>query len=362
MSGKLFNLFPITEAVNHFILVMGSGLLAFVIAFLAAPPFIRLLHRFKLGKTIREIASDGKEAKLFNELHKHKKGTPTMGGILIWGTTLAVIALSRLLSLMGLFEHSLLNRKETYLPIFTLLAVATLGAVDDLFNIWGLGRSKGLNIKPKLFWLVLLGALGAWWFYSKLGYHQIHFPGIGDFFVGAWIIPLFLFIFVGLANAVNFTDGLDGLAGGLIIASFGAYSGIAYMQGLMILSAFCAVICGSTLAFLWFNVAPARFYMGETGSIALGATLGVIAMLTNTVVVLPLISFVFGIEILSVIFQLTSKKLFKKKLFHIAPLHHHLEYIGWPETQVVMRFWIIGFLFAGLGLLLGILGMGNTTL
>jgi phospho-N-acetylmuramoyl-pentapeptide-transferase len=351
-------MFPITETVRHLILVIGSGFLGFIVAIALAKPFINFLIKHKLGKNIREIASDGKEATLFHKLHAKKQGTPSMGGILIWGTTIIVIILSRLLSYMGLFEHSILNRKETYLPFFTLITVALLGAIDDIFNIRGLGKSKGINIKPKFFWLTLFALLGGIWFYLKLGFNEIHVPGVGDFFIGAWYIPLFIFIILATSNAVNITDGLDGLSGGLSIIAFGAFGALAYAHGMLILAAFCALIAGATLAFLWFNIPPARFYMGDTGSLALGATLGVIAMLTDTVLILPFIGAIFVIETLSVILQIASKKLRGKKLFHIAPLHHHFEHLGWPESQIVMRFWIVGALFAAFGLVLGLVGMG----
>ena len=311
----------------------------------------------KLGKQIREVSTSGTKAKLFRALHLKKSGTPTMGGILIWGTVLLVIIFSRILSALGIVDHSLLNRKETWLPIFALVTAALLGAIDDYFNIRGIGKSKGLNVKPKMFWLTLFAGLGAYWFHFKLGYDLIHIPGKGDLFLGAWYIPLFMFIILACANSVNITDGLDGLAGGLVIIAFGGFGIIAFSQGLLILSAFCAVVAGASLAFLWFNIPPARFYMGDTGSLSLGATLGVIAMLTNSVIVLPLIGFVFVIETLSVIIQLTSKKLFKRKVFHIAPIHHHFEHIGWPESQVVMRFWIIGMLFCSLGVILSLLAL-----
>lgn len=352
-------MFPITDTVRHLILIIGSSLLAFVIAFMVAEPFIQWLVKHKLGKNIRTVASDGQSADLYHALHSKKAGTPTMGGILIWGSTLIVVLLSRALSYLGLFEHSLLNRRETYLALGTLISVALLGVIDDLYNIRGWGKSHGLNIKPKMIWLVLFALVGAFWFYFKLGFNEIHVPGIGDFGLGWLYIPLFIFIIVGSANAMNFTDGLDGLAGGLSIIAFGAYSALAYAHGMLILSAFCAVVAGASLAFLWFNIPPARFYMGDTGSIALGATLGVIAMLTDTVFILPFLAFIPVIETLSVIFQLTSKKLFGKKLFRIAPLHHHFEQVGWPESQVVMRFWIVGALVATLGLVLGLIGMGN---
>ncbi len=352
-------MFPITDTVRHLILIIGSSLLAFVIAFICAEPFIAWLTKNKLGKNIRTVASDGQNADLYHALHSKKAGTPTMGGILIWGSTLLVVLLSRGLSYLGLFEHSLLSRRETYLTLGTLISVALLGVIDDLYNVRGWGKSKGLNIKPKMIWLVLFALLGSLWFYFKLGFNELHIPGIGDFALGWLYIPLFIFIIVGSANAMNFTDGLDGLAGGLSIIAFGAYSALSYAHGMLILSAFCAVIAGASLAFLWFNIPPARFYMGDTGSIALGATLGVIAMLTDTVFILPFLAFIPVIETLSVILQLTSKKLFGKKIFRIAPLHHHFEQLGWPESQVVMRFWIVGALVATLGLVLGFVGMGN---
>ncbi len=352
-------MFPITDTVRHIILILGSGFLGFAVAFLAAPSFINALYKFKIGKNIRTIASDGKAAELYHALHAKKAGTPTMGGVLIWSSVIVVVILSRFLSYVGWFEHSLLNRAETYLPFITLLVVAALGAIDDLFNIKGWGKSKGLNIKPKMFTLTVFALAAALWFYFKLDYSSIHVPGVGDFYLGWWIIPLFVFILTGSANAVNFTDGLDGLAGGLVIISFGTYSALAYAHGLLILSAFCALIAGSTLAFLWFNIPPARFYMGDTGSLALGATLGVIAMLTNTVLILPFIGSIFVIETLSIIIQLTSKKFFHRKVFSIAPVHHHFEHKGWPESQVVMRFWILGGLMATVGLILGLVGMGN---
>lgn len=351
--------FPHTDTVRHVILIFSSFGLAFVIALLIAPWFIEQLRKFKLGKQIRELTTDGKMAKFFHALHAGKTGTPTMGGILIWGTTLVVIGLTRLLSYFGWLEHSLINRKETYLPLFTLVTVALLGLVDDTLNIKGIGRSKGLSVKFKFLWLFIFAAAGAWWFYFKLGYNQIHVPGIGDFVIGLWYIPLFIFIILATANAVNFTDGLDGLAGGLAVIAFASFGAIAYMKGLLILAAFCAVIAGATLAFLWFNIPPAKFYMGDTGALALGATLGVIAMLTDSVLILPFIGFIFVIETLSIIIQLTSKKIFGKKVFHIAPLHHHFEHVGWPESQVTMRFWMVGAIVAGFGLILGLIGSGT---
>lgn len=345
--------------VSDIIFIGVYSLVACALTFTFAPFFIRFLHKYKLGKQLREHAVDGKEATVFNKLHANKKGTPTMGGILIWGSTLVVVLLSRLASAFGWIDRSILQRAETYLPLATLVAAAILGLIDDFYNIKGVGKAKGINVKPKFFWLILFAAIGAWWFFFKLEYSSIHLPGIGDFNIGLWYVPLFMFIIIATANAVNITDGLDGLAGGLLMIAFGAYGIISYAHGLIFLTAFCGVICGSIAAFLWFNVAPARFYMGDTGALSLGATLGVIAMLTNSIIVFVIIAGVFVVETLSVILQICSKKFRGKKLFQIAPLHHHFEAIGWPEHTVVFRFWIIGGLLAVIGVVLGIVGMGT---
>ncbi len=344
--------------IRNLSLIFGSQIAAFVITIIVAPKFIKVLHKYKVGKQLREIASSGEKATIFQELHSKKAGTPTMGGILIWGTALIVILLSGLSTELHITEHSLFNREETLLPILTLVATAILGAVDDYLNLKGAGKSKGLNIKPKFFWLTLLATLGALWFHYRLGYDQIHIPGMGDITIGIWYIPLFILVITSTANAVNITDGLDGLAGGLLVIAFGAFAILAFAKGLFILSAFCAVIVGSLLGFLWFNIFPAHFYMGDTGAISLGATLGVIAMMTDSVAVLPIIGFVFVVETVSVIIQLASKKFLKRKVFKIAPIHHHFEKSGWSEPNIVMRFWIIGGFFATLGVILGLLAIG----
>jgi len=356
--------------IRHLTLIFGSEIITFALAVFMAPAFIRLLKKFKIHKQIRELDSTGQKASIFASLHAGKKGIPTMGGILIWGTAVIVILLSGLSSILGFTENSLINRNETWLPLFTLITTAVLGAIDDYFNIRGLGKSKGINIKPKFLWLTFFATLGAFWFHFRLGINEVFIPGFGDVQLGLtniWIpglgdikigilyLILFILVITATANAVNITDGLDGLAGGLLIIAYGVFSIIAFFQGLFILSAFCAVIVGALLGFMWFNIFPAHFIMGDTGAISLGATLGVIAMMTDSVAVLPLIAFIFVIETLSVIIQLFSKKFFKKKVFLIAPLHHHFEKKGWSEPNIVMRFWIIGGFFASLGLIMGLL-------
>lgn len=343
----------IQENLRYAILIFGSLVLAFIISLILAPPFIRILHKYKIGKQLRDKATTGEEAKIFKELHAKKQGTPTMGGVVIWGTILVVVLLSSLSAWLGITDNSLFSRQETLLPIFTLIATALLGAIDDYMNLKGRGKTKGIDLKPKFVLLTIFALIGAFWFYYRLGYQSISIPFVTEAIdIGVWYIPLFTFIIVATANAVNFTDGLDGLAGGLLVIAFLAFAVIAYFKGLLILSAFCTVVAGATTGFLWFNIMPAKFYMGDTGAISLGATLGVIAMLTDSALILPIIGIMFVIETISVIIQITSKKLFHKKVFLIAPLHHHFEKLGWNEATIVMRFWILGGFFCVLGLLL----------
>lgn len=321
--------------------------LSFIIAVIWTPLFTDFLYRNKLGKRIRKTGYDEQRAPIFYKLHKNKAETPTMGGLLIW-VTVAVITL--------LFN---LSRAGTWLPLFALVATGVIGAIDDLANIRGSGPlGIGLRFRFKLLIYLTIAAVGAWWFFSKLGWDIFHIPGIGDFFLGWWYIPLFILTIIFMGFAVNETDGLDGLAGGTLAISFMSYGVIALVQGKVALAAFCGTIVGALLAFLWFNIYPARFFMGDTGSMSLGVTLGVIAFLTNSVAVLPIIGFIFVIEALSVIIQITSKKLFKRKVFLSAPIHHHLEALGWPETKVTMRFWVIAAVMASIGLMIALIGRG----
>lgn len=350
---------PLSQIVKDLSLISISSTFTFIIALLLTPWFTKQLVKFKIGKQIREHALSGEKSSIFSELHAKKSGTPTMGGLLILGAVIIVIIFSRILSATGIINHSLLNRKETWIPIFTLITCGILGAVDDYLNVKGIGKTKGLSAKLKLLWLTIFSGTGAWWFFSKLGINTINIPGFGYLEVGWWYIPIFIFVIISTANAVNFTDGLDGLASGLLIMAFGAFGIIAFVKGMLILATLCGVITGALLAFLWFNIPPAKFYMGDTGSLSLGATLGVIAMLTQQTLILPIIGFVFVIEALSVIIQLTAKKLFKRKVFKIAPIHHHFEKSGWAEFTVVMRFWIIGAIFATFGTILGLLNIAS---
>ncbi len=345
--------------IDNLFIILGYMVCSFVIAILLFPDFIQFVKDFKITQKIREDGLSGGTAKLFRELHAHKSGTPTMGGIVIITAILSTVLISRILSYYGIIDSSLLNRGETYLPIATLISVGILGVIDDYLNIKESSKQKGLSARVKLWSLIVFSIAGALWFTLKLEYSSIHIPGIGDFEIGFFYFPLFILVLVGTSNSVNLTDGLDGLAGGLLAIAYGIFGAISYFSGQPILATFCAVIMAALIAFLWFNVPPAKIYMGDTGSLSLGATLGVIAMMTNSLAILLIVGFIFILETLSVILQLFWKKHFQKKLFLIAPIHHHFEAKGWSETQIVMRFWILGACIGVVGLLVGLLGMGN---
>ncbi|HEY8108981.1 MAG TPA: phospho-N-acetylmuramoyl-pentapeptide-transferase [Patescibacteria group bacterium] len=320
---------------------------SFVAAMAATPFWSGILYKYRLGKRLRTTGVGG-GAPVFRKLHAAKAGTPTMGGLLIWVT----VALATLL-----FNS---DRGETWLPLFTLVSVGVIGVVDDYLNIRGIGPSGGgIRVWHKIVAQLGIGAVGAWWFYEKLGYTSLHVPAVGDFTIGWLYIPLFIIAMVATTNAVNITDGLDGLAAGLLAISFTAFGALSYVNELYLLAAFCGSVVGALLAFLWFNIHPARFFMGDTGSMALGATLAVVAALNDALLILPIIGFVFAAETLSVIVQLLSKKFLGRKIFRSTPIHHHFEAIGWPETKVTMRFWIIGAVCAVVGLVAGVVGGGS---
>jgi len=333
--------------------------ITFSVAMLLTPVLTHFLYKYKIGKQIR---ADG-DTPIFTALHKKKAGTPTMGGLLIWIVVPVLAIIFWILSILfdgSIFDYiNFLDRSQTYLPLGILVLAGMVGAVDDLMGVFRIGpKGGGLGIKERIFLYTFVAVVGAYWFYFKLGWDVIHIPGIGDFVIGLWYVPLFIFIIVATSFSLNETDGLDGLAGGTVLPAFGVFGAIAFVQGNTELAMFCAAIIGALLAFLWFNVHPARFIMGDTGSMALGVTLGVVAMLTNSFLILPIVGFILVVESLSVIIQLTSKKFRGKKVFRSAPIHHHFEAIGWPECKITMRFWIIAWVMASIGLVIGLIGMG----
>ncbi|MBU0649236.1 phospho-N-acetylmuramoyl-pentapeptide-transferase [Patescibacteria group bacterium] len=331
--------------------ILALTAISFVAAMAWTPLLTHFLYKHKLGKSIRD---DG-DTPVFSRLHKAKAGTPTMGGVLIWGTVLVLAVLFANLAII--FKQSFissldfLSRAQTLLPLGVLVVSALIGLLDDYYNVRRIGpHGGGLRMRHRIIIYTLIAAVGAWWFYYKLGWDIIHVPFVGDVTLGWLIIPFFILVIVATSFSVNETDGLDGLAGGALMISFGAYAAIAFLQGKYDLAAFCAVILGALLAFLWFNINPARFFMGDTGAMSLGVTLGIVAMLTKSVLLLPIIGFIFVIESASVILQIFSKKVFKRKLFRSTPIHHHFEAMGWPEQKVVMRFWVVSIVMAFIGL------------
>lgn len=331
---------------------------AFLFAGFLTPLLSNFLYKYHLGKKIRNSG----ETPVFSQLHAHKAGTPTMGGILIWGTVLVFVLFFSILSQIlpwEIFKNlNFLTRSETLLPLGALIASALIGLFDDWLDIRGKGvlGGGGLKMKHRLLIYAVIALIGALWFYFKLDWTVLHVPFLGNLEITWWYIPVFVFIIVSTAFSVNETDGLDGLAGGTLMIAFVAYAVIAFVLGRYELATFCGVIIGALLAFLWYNIPPARFYMGDTGSMSLGVTLGVIAMLTNNALLLPFFGFIFMVESLSVIIQLTSKKLrHGKKVFLSSPIHHHFQAIGWDESKVVMRFWVISAVTSAIGLMIFLL-------
>lgn len=353
---------PVRPAISLTEILLYS-FVAFVIGLIATKPFVHFLHHFRLGKQLRVTAVDGASASVFLEHHAKKAGTPTMGGLLICGSIIITVIISRLLAGLGYVDHSLLQRGQAYIPLGMLIAFGILGAIDDYLNIRGIGKNRGLDVLPRLVIYFGVTAIAAWWFYVRLHYQSVYIPfsrflGLPgqEFNLGLWYLPFFFFVVIGTANAVNVTDGLDGLAAGLLIIAFGAFGLIAYTSDLFVLAAVCGVTVGAIAAFLWFNVPPATFFMGDVGALALGGTLAIMAFMVNRVALLPLIGLVFVLEMLSVIIQLTSKRLFKRKVFKSAPFHHHLQGMGWPEGKITMRLWIVGSFVAFLGVIVGLYG------
>ncbi|HHE76438.1 MAG TPA: hypothetical protein ENL27_00395 [Candidatus Parcubacteria bacterium] len=342
------------------------GSISFIFALLTAPALTHFLYKHKLWrKKVRHKTIDGKDISYFKKFHsKGEVSVPRFGGLLIWGIPLALSFLLFFLSKTNipfLERLNFLSRSQTWLPLFALVAASLVGLLDDILQV-SENNSKlnkyiggGLRLSYRLAAVSLIGLVGGWWFYFKLGYNTIHIPGDGDVFIGWWYIPLFVLVMLATYSG-GVIDGLDGLAGGVFAIIFAAFGGIALFNGQYDLAAFCVVVAGAILAFLWFNIPPARFYMGETGTMGICAVLTVISFLTDSVLVLPIIAFLLAIESGSVIVQLFWKKFFHKKFFLAAPIHHHFEVKGWPHYKITMRFWVIGAIAALVGLAIRLLG------
>jgi phospho-N-acetylmuramoyl-pentapeptide-transferase len=331
--------------------VIGITTIAFFVAFGTTPLWLRWL-RANMKKQIRTKEA----APVYNQFHEKKAGTPNSGGIIIWTTVGGLALLFALMDMLfdGQWNYfNFIDRRETYLPLAAFLGAALIGMIDDWFGALRIGpNGGGLKVRHKLLIYTAVAAVGAWWFFFRLERQELVVPFLGPFDIGLWYILFFMFIVVATAFSANETDGLDGLFGGTALFAFLALTAVAFSTGLYHLAAFGGAVIGALLAFLWYNIYPAKFFMGDTGSMSLGITIGVIAMLTNTALLLPFFAFILVLESLSVIVQLTSKKLFGKKLFRSTPIHHHFEALGWPESQVTMRFWIISAVGSAAGLVL----------
>jgi phospho-N-acetylmuramoyl-pentapeptide-transferase len=329
--------------------ILLLGFLGFLVSMLITPLYTTSAYRWQWWKKPRDTATTGEKATMFMKLHadKHRRLIPTMaGGVFVVAVCLVTIAFN-------------LSRAETWLPLAAFVGAASVGLLDDLINIRSNGTGvAGLRARLKLALTTVVAAIGGWFFYVKLDVSSIHIPIVGvDWQIGWLIVPIFILVVVATANAVNISDGLDGLAGGLTATAFMVYAIIAFLEQRYGVAGFCLTIVGALLSYTWFNVYPARFFMGDVGSFSLGTALGVVAMLTDTVLLLPIIGLVFVAEAGSSGLQILSKKLrHGKKIFKIAPIHHHFEASGWPETKVTMRFWIIGQVAAVLGLITFLLG------
>lgn len=341
------NTLHIAITTHNLLRILSLGFFGFALSMLITPLYTTVAYRNQWWKRQRTDAWSGGKATVYAKLHaeKHKRHIPTMAGLIF------VLAIS----LVTLFGN--LSRGQTWLPLAGLVGAAIIGLVDDVMNIHSTGGVAGMSARLKFGLYSLLTLAGGWWFYDKLGVHSIYLPWVHQWHIGVLIIALFWLVVTATAISVNFSDGLDGLAGGLLTASFTAYAIICIVEQRFGLAGFCLTVVGALLSYTWFNIYPARFFMGDVGAFALGTALGIIALQTDTVYVLPIIGAVYVVETGSVIINRTSRKLrHGKKVFRSSPIHHHFEALGWPETKVTMRFWILGQVASVLGLIVFLMG------
>lgn len=335
----------IGDEIFHGLLLALAG---FLFSMALTPFYTHFAYKYKFWKQQKTTTVDGKDLPIMRKLHAHKfkHVFPTMAGLI------GVVSVTVVTWIFNL------DRGQTWLPLAGFLGGALVGVIDDVINIFGSGRgAAGLRGPTKFFLITVVGLALGWFFAVKLGWTSMLIPFFGNFEIGVvGMILIFTFAVVATSNAVNISDGLDGLSGGLAMMAYGAYGVIALFQGNIMLFGFCLTVVGWLLSYTWFNVPPARFMMGDTGSFALGAGLGVVSMMTNSFLLLPIIGLPFVIEAGSSLLQLFWKRFFHKKIFISAPLHHHLEAIGWGESKIVMRFWIIAGVCAIVGVFLATTG------
>jgi len=338
---------------------------AFSIGIAITPFFTHYLYKYKVWKKERRTKDIvGRQAIVIQQLPSQEQeiGVPRMGGVVIWFSALLTIlgfwAVAQFAPSPITEKLNFLSRNQTWLPLFTLMAGSLFGLVDDFLVVYGKGGyiAGGLPLRVRIGVVLLLGLIGAWWFFVKLGVSSIAIPFWGEIEMGLLFIPFFMLVMLALFSG-GVIDGIDGLAGGVLATIFAAYGGIAFFGQQIDLAAFCAVIVGGLLAFLWFNIPPARFYMSETGILGLTTTLTVVVFLTKAVAVLPIIALLLFAAPASNVIQLLSKKFrHGRKVFLIAPIHHHFEALGWPQYKVTMRFWIISAVLAIVGMVIALIG------
>lgn len=349
---------------------MLPAVLAFLVGIGITPTISNYLYKNKMWKKKSgKIGLDGSDTPVFNKLHEKKEvGTPRMGGVVIWASAILVALLIWILHKITPFEIfqklEFISRNQTWIPFGTLIIGALVGIVDDFLEVKGSANHLpgGLSLKKRLLIVGVLALLVAFWFYFKLGVVSFSIPFLGPIFIGWLIIPFIVIVIVAIYSG-GIIDGLDGLSGGVFAVAYSAYAVIAFSLNQIDLAAFCMLVVGAILAFLWFNIPPARFYMSETGSMPLTITLGVIAFMTGSLVggtgvfVLPIIGILLFATSGSSLIQMISKKLRGgKKVFLSAPVHHHLEAIGWSPEKIVMRYWILALIFATIGVIIALNG------
>ncbi|MDD4803933.1 MAG: hypothetical protein PHN69_02055 [Candidatus Pacebacteria bacterium] len=353
----------------NLIKVILPAVVAFIVGMGFTPILTNYLYKNKMWKKkAKTVAIDGRGTPIFNSLHAEKEvGTPRMGGIVIWAsvfiTTIIFWVFGHLFS-GGIFSKlDFLSRDQTWIPLFILIFGAMVGMVDDLLEIKGTGGNYagGLSLKKRLILVGLISIIISFWFYFKLDINTINIPFMESINLGLFFIPIFVGV-VLLMYSGGIIDGIDGLSGGVFASIFTTYAVIAFSQNQINIAAFCAVVSGSILAFLWFNIPPARFYMSETGSMALTICLAIVAFMTDSmgggrgIAVLPIIAFPLIVTTISVVAQVLSKKFRNgKKIFLVAPIHHHFEAKGWPASKVTMRYWIVSLICAIFGLILALI-------
>ncbi len=350
---------------EHFVVVIiFLTLFSFVLSMFWTPLLTHFLYKYKCWKkTVRTVAVDGRDASVTASFEKQNVNTPRMGGLLVWVTTLFIALLFFGLSFVfpSLENFNFMSRSQTWIPLFTLFTASLLGFVDDIYTIregsGGESKNKGggIRFRHRIALVSLIGLIAGSWMYAKLGWNTLHIPLYGDLVIGILFIPLFVFV-LDVFFAGSVVDGIDGLSGGILSIIFSSFTVLAFVRGQYELAVFCGVVFGALLTFLWFNIPPARFYLGETGIMGLTVTLAVVAFFLDVVILLPLFAFIIVLEVVTNIMQLVSKRLrHGKKIFLAAPIHHHFQALGWPSHKVTMRFWLISAVMAMAGFVIALI-------